>query len=186
MADRSMIIARLQQTLDKERFEHSLRAEIVALSLAKKWRVSDSLASTAALLHDCARRWDRPQLLRQAKRMGIAVDPVSRLEPKLLHAELGARLAKKEFGIGSAAVLNAIRRHTIGCEGMSKLDKIIYLADHIEEGRDFGGVKRVRRLAFRDLDKAIVASASNTIAYLLEKGLPIHAGTVATRNYYLK
>ena len=183
---RGEIIARLKATLDRERFEHSLRVEQVAQSLGKKWKVSRALLSPAALLHDCARRFGRPQLLKEAKKLCIMIDPVSRLEPKLLHAEIGARLAQKEFGIKSAAVLSAIRRHTIGAEKMSRLDKIIYLADHIEEGRDFGEVAKIRKLAYQDLDRAIALSTSNMIAFLLEQGLPIHAGTVATRNYYIK
>lgn len=36
---------------------------------------------------------------------------------------------------------------------MSLLDKIIYVADYIEPGRDFPGVQDARAIAWADLDK---------------------------------
>lgn len=185
MPRRKDIIKRLERSLDRERFKHSLRVENVALVLARKHGVSVKKASIAALLHDYARKYSRAGLLRAARRLRLKIDPVSRFEPKLLHAELSARLARKDFKITSPEILNAIRKHTVGAPGMNKLEKIIYLADHIEEGRNFSGVKRTRRRAFKDLNRAIVESSSNMLRFLLQKGLPVHPGTVRTRNYYL-
>jgi predicted HD superfamily hydrolase involved in NAD metabolism len=179
------ILKKLERVLDRERFEHSLRVEKVAVKLAQKHRVSRAKASIAALLHDYARQYSRGQLLRVARKFKIKIDPVSIFEPKLLHAELSARLAKRDFKVRSKDILGAIEKHTIGAPKMSKLEKIIYLADHIEEGRNFSGVKKVRRLAAKDLDQAIVESASNMLSYLVQKKLPIHPGTVNTRNHYL-
>src|SRR3989338_6510742 len=159
---------RLQETLGQERFEHCLRVEKAALKLGKKWRVSEKRIVPAALLHDCARRFERSGLLREAKRYGLEIDPVRRAEPKLFHAEISAILAKREFGIRDQAVLQAIERHTIGAPGMSRLDKIIYLADHIENGRDFPGVASIRRLAFQDLDRAVFESTNAMLRFLLE------------------
>lgn len=185
MKRRALIIKKLKQELDPARFKHSLGVEKTALALARRYRVSKQKTSLAALLHDCARKYDRPALLRQAKKFGLKIDPVSRFEPKLFHAELSALLAKQDFGIRSAEILNAIRKHTLGAPGMRKLEKIIFLADHIEEGRDFAGVKKLRQLAGRDLDQAIVASTSLTLKHLLAKGLPVHPGSIRTRNHYL-
>lgn len=186
MPKRAVIIKRLKESLDTERFEHSLRAEKIAVALARKYGVSIKKASQAALLHDYARKFERKELLKQARRFKLKLDPVSVFEPKLFHAELSALLAKRDFGINSKEILGAIKKHTLGAPRMSKLDKIIYLADHIEEGRNFSGVKSIRSLAVRDLDKAIAESTSNKLKYLLKKGLPIHPGTIKTRNYYLK
>ena len=185
MPKRIKIIKKLKETLDPERFEHSLRVEKTALALGKKWGVSKNKIIPAALLHDCARRFNRGELLREARKLGLEIDPVRKFEPKLFHAEIGAYLAKRDFGIKSAEILRAIRLHTVGAAGMSKLEKIIYLADHIEEGRNFRGAKKMRGLAFKNLDLAILESTTNMIRYLLEKGLPIYLGTIQTRNYFL-
>ena len=182
---RKEILKKLRETLDRERFEHSLRVEKTAIALARKYGVSTQKASLAALLHDYSRKYSRKRLLTQAKKLKLKIDPVSRFEPKLLHAELSALLAKRDFGITSEPILRAIRKHTIGTPKMTKLEKIIYLSDHVEEGRNFPGVKKTRSLAMKDLDRAIMESTSQMLKYLLEKNLPLHPGTIRTRNYYL-
>lgn len=185
MLKREAILEKLQKTLDPERFEHSLRAEKVALALAKKYRINRQKVSLAALLHDCARRYSRKELLERAQKLGLEVDATRRLEPKLFHGEIGERIARTEFGVRDTEVLRAIRLHTTGAPGMSKLEKIIYLADHIEEGRNFPGVEKLRRLAFKNMDLAIFESTGAMIKFLLEKNLPIYPATICTRNYFL-
>lgn len=186
MTNRNRIIKKLGETLDPERFEHSLRVEKIALALGKRYRVNLKNISPAALLHDCARRYDRKELLRKAREAGLEIDPVRKLEPKLFHGEIGARLARDEFGIRSPDILRAIRHHTTGAPAMSKLEKIIYLADHIEEGRDFPGVGKLRNLAFKNMDRAIFESASSMLRFLLDKKLPIYPETISTRNSFLE
>jgi len=185
MTDIKAIRDKLKAMLPPERFRHSLRVEEKATSLAKLYRVSENKAALAALLHDCSRFMSRGQMLSNAIRWGMRPGPIEKLEPKLLHAALSARIARKEFGIGDREVLKAIERHTVGAEKMSRLDKIIYLADHIELDRDYKGVDRVRKLASRDLDAAIVASTDSMIEHLLAEGLPVFPETVKTRNAHL-
>lgn len=182
MISRAAILERLKNSLDQERFAHSLRVEKIALELAAKHHVSASQTSLAALLHDCARRYDRPGLLRMAKKLKLKIDPVRRFEPKLFHAEIGRYLAAKEFGVKNQAVLQAIASHTTGRAGMTKLEKVIYLADHIEVDRQFAGIDQVRKLAFRDLDRAIIEFTGHSVAYFLGRGLPFDPVTVETRN----
>ena len=68
---------------------------------------------------------------------------------------------------------------------MSKLDKIIFLADYIEPGRKFQGVEDVREIAEVDLDKAILLAFNNTFKYCLKKDRLIHPQSVEARNYIL-
>ena len=185
MAHLDDIKARLKKLLPKERFDHSLRVEKEALRLARHYGVSKSKAAIASLLHDCSRYLDRKQMLKQALSWGLKVGPMERFEPKLLHAKLSAVIARKKFKITDRAVLKAIERHTLGAEKMGRLDKILYLADHIEVSRDYKGVKEVRKLALRDLDAAISRSTGAMISHLLSMNLPIHEQTVKTRNAHL-
>ncbi|MFA6431858.1 MAG: bis(5'-nucleosyl)-tetraphosphatase (symmetrical) YqeK [Candidatus Margulisiibacteriota bacterium] len=176
---------KLKETLDPERYEHSLRVEKSAIELAQKYGVSVEDASIAGLLHDCSRKYTKQEMLEVAQKIGLEIDPIRKLEPKLFHAEISAHMAEKEFGIRSKEVLQAIRVHTVGSENMSTLDKIVYLADHIEEGRDFIGVDHIRNLAYKDLDKAVFESVSNMLKFLVGNNLPIYPQTIAVRNRYL-
>ncbi|MOA65655.1 putative nicotinate-nucleotide adenylyltransferase [compost metagenome] len=65
---------------------------------------------------------------------------------------------------------------------MTKLDKIICLADYIEPGRDFPGVDRIRELAEHSLEEALVAGLDSTISFLIEKQKRIFPTTVLARN----
>ena len=176
---------KLLKLLDGERFRHSESVESEAARLASIWGVAPDKARLAGLLHDSSRFMDPSQMLDLAKKLGLPFGPIEEIEPKLLHAGLSAHVAKKDFGVSDPEVLQAIERHTIGRPGMSLLDKIIYLADHIEPTRDYEGVIEIRELSSKDLNRAIVASTSAMIDYLVSKGYAIHPGTVETRNYYL-
>jgi nicotinate-nucleotide adenylyltransferase len=65
---------------------------------------------------------------------------------------------------------------------MSLLEKIIYIADIIEEGRNFQGVNELRKKAYENIDKAILMSCNFTIEYVLQRGLLIHPLTIELRN----
>lgn len=177
---------RLKRALPAERFEHSLRVSQLARKLAQKWGADPDQAETAGLLHDCSRFLDSPGMLKLAQEFGYQIDPIERFQPKLLHARLAADLARKDHGISDPEILKAIAEHTVGSEDMSTLSKIIYLADHMEEGRDFKGVEKVRKLAEQDLDLAVAESTGQMIRYLLDSEQPIFEGTIRTRNHFLK
>jgi len=185
MPEYDSLKAGLKKLLPPERYEHSLRVAEQAEGLARRYKVAEDKARLAALLHDCSRYLDREGMLKMARELSYKIDPIEELEPKLLHARLAAELARSKFGITDKDVLQAIESHTTGRPGMGKLEKVVYLADHIETDRDYPGVESVRKLALTDLDQAIVASIDNMIRHLLELNLPIFEGTIETRNWFL-
>ena len=113
---------------------------------------------------------------------GIRVDRELDRNGALLHGVAGAVMATDRYGVTDPDILEAIRVHTTGKLSMSQLDKIIFLADYIEETRDFPGVDELRRLAFQDLDRAVLAGYDNTIRHLLDQGIPIYFKTILGRN----
>lgn len=173
---------KLKQMLPLERFMHVLRSVKIAESIAKLHGANSRQVEVGALLHDCSRFMNPKDMLAEARRLGLKIDKIQRFEPKLLHAELSAYYARRRFGIKNQGILNAIRSHTVGNNNMSLLDKIVYLADHIEEDRNYKGVKRVKTLANKNLDQAIVESLNITIKHLIELGMPVHEQTIKTRN----
>ena len=87
-----------------------------------------------------------------------------------------------KYGVADQEILDGIMYHTTGIDGMSKLAKVVYLADMIEPGRDFPGVEELRKLARRDLDRAMLLAYRNTMRYLLEGGLLIHPHCISGYN----
>jgi predicted HD superfamily hydrolase involved in NAD metabolism len=183
--DYNQAVDKLSQTLSEKRFRHSLGVSQTAAGLAVRFGEDVAKAKLAGLLHDCARSIPSNNLLQMAKTFAIVVNDVECCQPVLLHAPLGACLAKKDYGVDDPQILKAIALHTTGGRDLSNLEKIIYLADFIEPSRNFPGVDKLRSLALDDLDAAMLAAYDQSLHYVIEQGVLIHPATVEGRNYLL-
>ena len=94
--------------------------------------------------------------------------------------------AEKEFNIEDEDILNAIKYHTIGRENMSLLEKIVYIGDAVEEGRNYPCVDEIRAEVLKDLDSGIIMEVNRKTEYLEEKGGIIHINTIKMRDSLLK
>jgi predicted HD superfamily hydrolase involved in NAD metabolism len=101
----------------------------------------------------------------------------------LAHGKVAAVIMERDYDITDEDILNAVRFHTTGRAGMSLLEKIIYLADAIEPGRNYPGVSEIRRLAYQDVDGACLASMDSTIEYIRDRGLFLDEDTILARDY---
>jgi predicted HD superfamily hydrolase involved in NAD metabolism len=166
------------------RYAHILRVARTAEQLAAAHGVDTQRARVAGLLHDLARLYPGERLVRESAERGLAIDAFERANPVVLHARLGAELAREWFGIQDAAVLEAIRKHTLAAATMSPLDEILYLADGLEPGRDFDGRAELLALAFDDLGAAMTAALDASLAYQRDRGLTVAPQTLAALEHY--
>lgn len=173
---------KLKNKLSKERFVHSLNVMNSSVELAKKYGEDRDKAAVAGLLHDCAKNIEKREVFKICDMFGITVDEVSKIQPELLHGYIGSKLAERDYEVTDKSVLKAIYYHTTGCENMDLLDKIIFIADYIEPGRDFPGVDHIRETVFEDLDAAVILALDSTLRHVLSKGVLIHPLTVIARN----
>ncbi|HAP9154403.1 TPA: HD domain-containing protein [Enterococcus faecium] len=181
---RENLMQKIQMRMSEQRFKHVLGVEETAVALAKKYGASPEKASIAALTHDYAK--ERPD---EEFKMVIVRDG---FDPELLnynnaiwHGLVGASFVERELGITDAEILHAIRVHTTGAAKMSLLDKIIYVADYIEPGRDFPGVQDARAIAWADLDEAVAFETKHTLAHLLAQEQQIYPKTIEPYNYWV-
>ena len=180
------IIDYLKQNLSEKRFAHTMGVAETAKSLAKVWGEDCSRAFVAGLVHDCAKEIPFDETVRLLRENGYEPDEDELSAPGILHAPLGAIVAKDEFGIEDAGILGAVRFHTTGRPAMSTLEKIIYIADFTEPGRKYPEAEEVRKLAVKDLDKAVLLEADFVIKFTVDRGKTIHPTTIIARNYYVK
>lgn len=176
----------VKSLLSEKRFKHTLGVVDTAVKLALLYGVNEEQARVAAILHDAAKGFAGPVLLDKCLEFGIEADEVEQAAPDLLHGKLAACYATEKFGIRDQEVLQAVRYHTTGYKNMSALDKIIFIADMIEPGRDFPGVAKLRELAFFNLEEAVRAGLESTIRHVLDQGMIIHPASVEARNSLLK
>lgn len=187
--ERSEILAKLEQNLKPERFRHTLGVAESAVRLAKRHGIPAAHAELAALLHDCAKHLSPSELRHRLETVqapiGEAVDAAEMETANVLHAPVGAIVARQEYGVEHPAILSAIRRHTLGAADMSSLDALIYTADFIEPNRrEFAGLARARMLAEENLYAAMCLCAELTGQYLHQQGGQAHPRTLAMLKHY--
>ena len=171
--------------LKPKRMPHVLGTEQEAVRLVRRYGGDETQARIAALLHDCTKKLDMAQQLALCERYGIMLDELEQKALKLLHSKTGAAIARDVFGVEDT-VYDAILYHTTGKPDMTRLEKIIYLADYIEPTRDFPGVDELRKTVYEDMDKGLLMGLTMTIQEMEEMGNPVHHLTRDARDYLLK
>ena len=179
-------ISVMKKRLDRELFEHSLGTAKAASDLAERYGVDSEKAYLAGIVHDYAKPFSGDKLLEIAEELKVPLDPITRQQHKLLHAPVGAVLVEKDLGISDPDILKAVAFHTTGHDRMSTFEKVLYLADYIEENRQFEGVEEIRKAAKSDLDLALLTAVDRAIQSILDRHLMLHPNSVAFRNSLLK
>lgn len=172
----------LKKRLHAKRYEHSVLVMDTARKLAALHGADVECAMRAGLLHDYAKNMSPEELREAAQELSVDLDPVVSRHMMLAHGPVGAAMIARDLGVTDADILNAVRYHTYGRAGMSRLEKIIYLADFIEPGRKFKGIEELRRTAQTDLDKAVLMAMESAIGYLLGTDRLMHPNTLLARN----
>lgn len=175
----------LKENLKPKRYEHVLGVRESAIKLAEIYNGDIEKAKIAALVHDCAKNMNDQQLIKISKEHNLNINEICKQSPQLLHGPVGAIIAKETMGIEDKDILNAVAYHTTGRKNMSLLEMIIYIADYIEPNRTFPGIDSLRRLAYEDLELALLKSFDNTIKFVIDRGELLHLDTIESRNYIL-
>lgn len=165
------ITRKLTESVSDYRFEHALLVAETAAEIARRFGVDGHKARLAGLLHDCAKGFtDDPEpILLLSEQAGLAPNQTQLADPVLfLHAPLSAYVAQRDYGIEDREILDAIARHQSGHISMTKLDKIIYIADWTEPTRK--GMDVYRELLTGDLDEAFFRLYADNIIRVVQRG----------------
>jgi predicted HD superfamily hydrolase involved in NAD metabolism len=159
----------------------------MAASLARHHQLDEQRAAQAGLLHDVAKFFKPKRLLEMARAEGLELDPVEEANPHLLHADVGAIVARDEFGVCDEEILQAVRNHTLGRPGMSFLSCVVFLADSLEPGRgNTSQLEHLRQLSWQDLYSAVWQTCDYSIQHLIVSRRLIHPRAVLTRNWAME
>ena len=169
--------------LSDKRYEHTINVKKMAVKLAKHYGTDPEQAALAALLHDAAKELPKQELLQIFADNAIIAENAPARPLPVWHGIAAAILAETQWGITDPEILSAIRCHTTGKPGMSKLDKIIYLADMTSAERDWPGVDDLRALEMQDLDRALCDALKRSIDFVEEKGGSLDPESVAAYEY---
>ncbi len=162
---------------------HSVRVAELAASRALQLKIPERKAIAAALFHDCAKNLspDSPYLKGFVLPKEWGEVPLS-----VWHQYAGAYVAEREFEVEDEDILNAIRYHTSARENMSNLEKLIFLADMLEEERAYEGVEELRKLFWQGqgLDECLEEALFQTLKFLESKNAEVYPLTQKAYEFY--
>lgn len=159
----------VRRTLSPKRFQHTMNVKNLAVRMAQHYGVDTEKAALAAILHDSAKELPRTELLQIMQDNAIIKKGTQNRPEPVWHGICAAILAKTQWNVQDEEILSAIACHTTGKEDMSKLDKILFLADMTSAERDYPGVEELRSLEMRNLDKAMIQALKMTISFVEQK-----------------
>lgn len=174
----------IEKNFSEKRRVHTYGVVDTAITLAKKYGVDVEKAKIAALYHDLYRGVGVDILNYYVKHLGL--DDKYYNNANLAHSKIAAHVMKAEYGISDEDILNAVSFHTTGRANMTTLEKVIFIADAIEPGRNYPGVEELRKIVMTDLDQACLRSLQSTIDFVSGKGEYLDPDTVLARDYLLK
>ena len=185
--DFQKIEKKLSKYLDEDRFAHTIGVSFTSASLAMAHGYDIYDAQLAGLLHDCAKCLPTEEKQKLCEEHHILVSEVELENPGLLHAKAGMALAEEKYDVQDPEILHAIKVHTTGEPNMGLLDKIIYIADYIEPGRDQAPrLEYIRQLAFQDLNQCMAEILYDTLHYLSGRKGSIDPATRITYDFYMQ
>lgn len=175
MKTREDIYTEVKARESEERFRHTLAVVEYAGILADCYGIDREMIWVAAMLHDIAKDMEQEEMFAVASKYGYTISELSRVYPQNMHAEIGALIAKNEFGLTDEQFLDAIRYHVFGRPAMSVPEKILMISDYTEPSRpDSAKMAYLFNIAKTDLDQAILRTVSLMIEHQEARHLPMN------------
>lgn len=138
--------ALIEERLKPKTLQHVLGVTELILHVAPDLGISREDAAAAGLLHDLCKPLKRDAMIAAAEDFGITINETQRDNPALLHGPVAAETAKRELGVESSAVYEAIYYHTTGKPGLGLVGQALYFADFSEPSRTYAGSNEARAL----------------------------------------
>ena len=175
------LMSSVMTELSDKRRVHTLGVRDTALALADRYGADPEKAEIAALAHDLYRGLRGEELNKTVKELGLQDKYLD--NPNLAHGKIAAIMLEKKYGVEDRDILNAVSFHTTGRAGMSTLEKVVFLADAIEPGRNYPGVEEVREAAEKCLDEGCLRSMLGTIEHVQDQGAYLDEDTIEAAEF---
>ena len=171
----------LKNALSEKRYLHSIGTMKAARELAKYYGLDTEKAEIAGIIHDIAKEMPDKEKLQYAKDHNIEIDKFEEKNIGLLHAKIAANIAKEKYNFDED-IQQAIEYHTTGNPNMNLFDKIIFVADKIEETRSYPDLNYVRELAYKNINECVIYIIEFAVKKTKERGEEPHLNSILTIN----
>ncbi len=176
----------LKENLSQKRYIHSLNVAEECKKLAIKYGEDPDKAYFAGLLHDICKELPDDEQKKIVLDSNFSVCREEIDTKSLWHAIAGAYFIKTYFGVEDIDILNSVRFHTVGRAGMTRLEEIVYIGDLISADRDYKDVDRIRKIAYTNLNSAMLEGFSYSMKSVIKKGGLVPICTAEGYNFYTR
>ena len=171
----------VKKTLSPKRFEHCKNVMDRCIEFAENFGEDIEKARLIGIAHDIAKEIPRDKRVECAEKDGVILDDFEKENTSLIHAKHGAVICKREFDF-TDDMCEAVASHTTAKVGMTKLAKILYLADYSEAGRDFQEAKDAYEIGKKDLNEGYFTALTGKIYYTMMDKRAIHQDSIDAYN----
>lgn len=178
--DKKRLIEYIERNMTEKRRIHTYAVVEEAKRLSRQYGEDVEKAELAALFHDVFRGVSEQALNGYVRQLGLSAAYLN--NANLAHSKIAAFIMERDYHVKDRDIINAVSFHTTGRANMSRLEKIIYLADAIEPNRNYPGVEQIRELAYEDLEKACLMSVEHSLEYVKCRGLYLDQDTVLAQD----
>ena len=161
----------LRARLPEKTYAHCVSVARTMLALTEEVGIKPEQAVTAGLLHDLCKAMQPDELAVAVAGYDIRED----LDiPNLLHGPVAAEECRRSLGIEDEDVLDAIRWHTTGRAGWSRVGQALYYSDYSEPLRTHAGAEQARAIRERDGFEAALLFVINEKLSHVKKRFTLH------------
>ena len=183
--------------MSPKRYTHTAAVEEMVTRLAALYCPEETIVlRAAALLHDITKEYDIPTHVRILREAGESMPAGAEFSHKTFHARTAAIIIPQSYTMfATEKVISAVRWHTTGRDRMTLTEKLLYLADYIDESRMFPDCVRLRSYfwsanpesmsmedRFVHLRRTLIMSFDMTMRALINEGAVISPDTAFARN----
>lgn len=172
----------LKKNLSEKRYQHSIRVMQKAMEYAILYQQDIEQVKITALAHDIAKEMSVKENEKYIIENNLDQSLLLSENKYLIHGYVGADILEKKYHF-TKEMADAIRYHTTARGKMTMLDKIVYLADKTEDGRDYPNIEKERKLAIENIDEAIILTLQNSIERKRKKGKKINTLSIEALEY---
>ena len=145
----------IRPRLSEKRFKHTLFVLEAAKRIGQYFNEIDiSELSCAALLHDVTKELSYEEQISLITEGNIELTDEDRETPAILHSLSAPIVIERDFPeFATKNILSAVEKHTTGSDEMSLFDKIVFIADYVEDTRIYDSCIEVRERLFSSLSR---------------------------------
>lgn len=178
------------------RLEHTFGVESMVVRIGALYCPEQlDVLRAAALLHDVTKELSVDEQCDILRSHGLTPTEEQLASPATLHSLTASLIIPEKYPeFATDDVLSAVRYHTTGRENMTLCEKIIYLADYIDETRKYDDCIALREEFFapkldemsidgllKHLNRVILHSLDMTVSDLEEKGRIVSSDSLRAR-----